>query len=173
MYICVAMSTTIMLYRSCIKVTSKIHRMPTWEEQGICIGSSFQLAATNGHDPARRINIEGFCQSVDYLFESIEDTVRQQRGEILLEERELKGGLHEILKLTVAVPFLWGVPPQLDMLRWWDNMYTCMEQPDSINIHARVYGIGLKRVLLKKTAFFYWHPLICMGEGGLQNKIFC
>jgi len=92
--------------------------MPTWEEQKLCIGSSFHLAATNGNDPARRINIEGFCQSVDYLFESIEDTVRQQRGEILLEERELKGGLHEILKLTVAVPFLWGVPPQLEILRW-------------------------------------------------------
>ena len=64
--------------------------MPTWEEQKLCIGASFILAATNGHDPARRVNIEGFCQSCDYLFESIEDAVRSQRGEILLEERELK-----------------------------------------------------------------------------------
>ena len=64
--------------------------MPTWEEQKLCIGASFFLAATNGHDPARRVNIEGFCQSCDYLFESIEDAVRSQRGEILLEERELK-----------------------------------------------------------------------------------
>lgn len=101
-----------------MQVIQRQNRMPTWEEQKLCIGSSFQLAATNGHDPARRINIEGFCQSVDYLFESIEDSVQQQRGEILLEERVLKGGLHEILKLTVAVPFLWGVPPQLEMLSW-------------------------------------------------------
>ena len=36
--------------------------MPSWEEQKLCIGASFVLAATNGHDPTRRINMEGFCQ---------------------------------------------------------------------------------------------------------------
>lgn len=27
-------------------------------------------------------------------------------------------GVHEVLKLSVAVPFLWGVPPQLEVLKW-------------------------------------------------------
>jgi hypothetical protein len=99
-----------------VKPPALEYRMPTWEEQKLCVGASFVVAATNSHDPARRVNLEGFCQSIDYLFESIEQTVRQQRGEILREERELKSGVHEVLKITVAVPFLWGIPPQLDPL---------------------------------------------------------
>lgn len=89
-------------------------RLPTWEEQGLCIGASFLVAATNGHDPSRRVNYYGFCQSVDYLFESVEDAVVRNGGEILDEERSVKSGIHEMLRLTVAVPFLWGVPPQVD-----------------------------------------------------------
>ncbi|KAG1654649.1 hypothetical protein FOA52_010277 [Chlamydomonas sp. UWO 241] len=84
--------------------------MPTWDEQKLCIGASFVLAATNGHNPSRRINMEGFCQSVDYLFESIEGSVRARRGEILMEERQLKSGMHETLHLIIAVPQLFGVP---------------------------------------------------------------
>lgn len=90
--------------------------MPSWEEQGLCIGASFHLAATNGFNPTRRVNLEGFCQSVDYLFDSIEETVRQQRGTILVEDRQLKSGVHEVLRVTVAIPYLWSVPPQLDSL---------------------------------------------------------
>lgn len=37
-------------------------------------------------------------------------------GPCCLQERELKSGLSEVLKLTVAVPFLFGVPPQLEVL---------------------------------------------------------
>jgi len=98
------------------KPRSMIKPMPTWEEQKLCIGASFLVAATNGYDPARRINVEGFCQSVDLLFESVEDAVRTHRGEILVEERQLKSGLHEVLKLTVAIPLLWGVPPTFETL---------------------------------------------------------
>jgi len=29
--------------------------LPTWEEQTLCIGSTFSVAATNGKDPARRV----------------------------------------------------------------------------------------------------------------------
>jgi hypothetical protein len=32
--------------------------LPTWEEQLLCVGSTFQVAATNGRDPARRVNIQ-------------------------------------------------------------------------------------------------------------------
>ncbi|GBF94704.1 D-tagatose-1,6-bisphosphate aldolase subunit [Raphidocelis subcapitata] len=90
--------------------------MPTWEEQTLCIGASFAVSATNGRDPTRRVNFLGFCQSVDYLQESIEDTVLSRGGEVLLQERQVRSGVHEVLRLTVCVPFLWGVPPELDAL---------------------------------------------------------
>lgn len=42
----------------------KLHApLPTWQEQGLCMGSTFWVAATNGVDPARRIKIAGFCRS--------------------------------------------------------------------------------------------------------------
>ncbi|PNH06762.1 hypothetical protein TSOC_006843, partial [Tetrabaena socialis] len=91
--------------------------MPTWEEQSIVVGASFQVAATNGQDCTRRISIEGFCQSVDHLFDCVQDALeRELDGEVLIKERQLKSGIHEVLKLTVAIPFLFGVPPQLDVL---------------------------------------------------------
>lgn len=58
-----------------------------------------------------------FCQSVDHLQEAVADTVASRGGEVLLRERRLKGGLHEALALTVCIPFLWGVPPEVDALR--------------------------------------------------------
>lgn len=69
--------------------------MPSWDDQKLCIGSTFLLVATNGYNPSRRINFQGFCQSVDYLFEAVEDTVLTRGGEILHEQRELKrwGGM--------------------------------------------------------------------------------
>ncbi|KXZ50490.1 hypothetical protein GPECTOR_16g665 [Gonium pectorale] len=91
--------------------------MPTWEEQSLCIGATFSVAATNGMDATRRVSIEGFCQSVDYLFASVQDALESELGgEVLVQERQVKSGLHEVLKLTVAVPFLFGVPPQLEVL---------------------------------------------------------
>ena len=53
------------LLQASIVNTSRRRRhapMPTWDEQKICLGASFYLAATNGFDPTRRINLEGFCQ---------------------------------------------------------------------------------------------------------------
>ena len=49
-------------------VTPSFSRMPSHEEQKLCIGSSFLLQATNGHNPSRRVSLEGFCQSCDYLY---------------------------------------------------------------------------------------------------------
>jgi hypothetical protein len=48
------------------------------------------VAATNGLDPARRINFVGFCQSVDVLHECVEEVVRSRGGDILAQERALK-----------------------------------------------------------------------------------
>ncbi|GFR45123.1 hypothetical protein Agub_g6503 [Astrephomene gubernaculifera] len=94
-----------------------VQPMPTWDQQQLCIGSSFTVAATNGADVTRRVNIEGFCQSADYLFAAVQDALESELGgEVLHEERQLKSGLHEVLKLTVAVPLLFGVPPQLEGL---------------------------------------------------------
>jgi hypothetical protein len=50
--------------------------------------------------------------------EAVEDTVLSRGGEVLLQERRVKGGVHEVLDLKVAIPFLWGVPPEVDALRW-------------------------------------------------------
>lgn len=72
-----------------------IQRMPSFEEQGLCIGATFALAATNGRDFDRRINILGFCQSIDVLNEAVEETVMSRGGEVLEQERKLKSGVHE------------------------------------------------------------------------------
>lgn len=72
-----------------------IQPLPSFEEQGLCIGATFSLAATNGRDPDRRINILGFCQSIDVLNEAVEETVCRRGGEVLEQERKLKSGVHE------------------------------------------------------------------------------
>jgi hypothetical protein len=48
------------------------------------------VAATNGKDPARRVNFLGFCQSVDILSDAVLDTVVSRGGEILEQEKQLK-----------------------------------------------------------------------------------
>ena len=39
------------------------------EEQGICIGQTFLVAASNGRDPSRRVHVLGFCRSVQLVSE--------------------------------------------------------------------------------------------------------
>jgi hypothetical protein len=69
---------------------SRPQALPSWEEQGLCIGSTFALAATNGRDPARRVQFLGFCQSVDHLRGELEWAISRRGGEVLEEERQLK-----------------------------------------------------------------------------------
>ncbi|KAK9826321.1 hypothetical protein WJX74_008861 [Apatococcus lobatus] len=100
-----------------IKMSSRNAAMPTFKEHGLCIGASFQVQATNGNDPSRRISMLGFCRSVGHLSEQVEDTVQQHGGLITFKQcRELDSGLSESLKLIVAIPFLWGVPPAWELL---------------------------------------------------------
>ncbi|KAK9802997.1 hypothetical protein WJX73_007585 [Symbiochloris irregularis] len=91
--------------------------MPSQEEQGLCLGSTFWVAATNGVDPARRLKIAGFCRSKDLLAEVVEHSVRKRGGEIMHCESQMDSGLHENLKMIVAIPLLWGVPPEHEALR--------------------------------------------------------
>ncbi|CAL5334724.1 unnamed protein product [Camellia sinensis] len=84
--------------------------------QGLCLGALFDIAATNGLDMGRRLCILGFCRSVEMLSDVVEDTVLEHGGEIVAAEKASKGGLHEKLTMTVAVPLLWGVPPASETL---------------------------------------------------------
>lgn len=100
-----------------IKAPSRHAALPNFEEHGLCIGASFQVQATNGNDPSRRISMLGFCRSVGHLSDHVEDTVQQHGGLITFKQcRELDSGLSESLKLIVAIPFLWGVPPAWELL---------------------------------------------------------
>lgn len=91
--------------------------LPTWQEQGLCIGSTFWVAATNGIDPARRLKFAGFCRSKDMLCEVIEHSVRQRGGEVMHCESQFNSNLHGSLKMIVAIPLLWGIPPEHEVLR--------------------------------------------------------
>ncbi|KAM1333466.1 hypothetical protein PS2_009382 [Malus domestica] len=85
-------------------------------EQGLCLGALFDIAATNGLDMGRRLCIFGFCRSIEMLSDVVEDTVLEHGGEVVAAEKAMKGGLHEKLRMTVAVPLLWGVPPAAETL---------------------------------------------------------
>lgn len=50
-------------------------QLPTVEEQGICIGQTFLVAASNGRDLSRRVQVLGFCRSVDLVSEVLSGTV--------------------------------------------------------------------------------------------------
>jgi len=77
----------------------------------------FTISATNGQDPTRRMNVVGFCQSIEILYERVEYTVARRGGEIMASKRELKSGIHEQLTVALALPLLWGVPPEHERLK--------------------------------------------------------
>ena len=59
-------------------------------DQGLCLGASFTIAATNGVDPTRRLRLLGFCRSVEHLSRQVEDCVLRRGGEIMLHHVELR-----------------------------------------------------------------------------------
>ncbi|KAL4451737.1 hypothetical protein ABPG75_007399 [Micractinium tetrahymenae] len=91
--------------------------LPLPHEQGLCIGSVFTISATNGVDAARRLNLLGFCFSTEQLFERVEETVLRRGGEIFETRRQLKSGVHEVLHMSLAIPLLFGVPPEYERLK--------------------------------------------------------
>ncbi|WCJ34507.1 hypothetical protein M5689_015815 [Euphorbia peplus] len=86
-------------------------------KQGLCLGALFDIAATNGLDTGRRLCIFGFCRSIEMLSDVVEDTVLEHGGEVVAAQKAMNGDLHEKLTMTVAVPYLWGVPPASETLR--------------------------------------------------------
>ncbi|BDA48733.1 hypothetical protein COCOBI_12-4150 [Coccomyxa sp. Obi] len=95
----------------------QLEALPTEQEQGLCLGATFRIAATNGADPKRRLHLLGFCRSVDNLSEVVEDAVLRRGGSVMLHHVETRSGIHEILKMTVAIPLLYGIPPEHEYLR--------------------------------------------------------
>ncbi|KAI8563284.1 hypothetical protein RHMOL_Rhmol03G0101200 [Rhododendron molle] len=76
-----------------------------------------RISSSDGLDMGRRLCIIGFCRSIEMLSDVVEDTVLEHGGEVVAAEKATKGGLHEKLTMTVAVPLLWGVPPASERLR--------------------------------------------------------
>ena len=60
--------------------------LPTWQEQGLCIGNSFWITGHNGLDICRRLNLLGYCRCTDLLSEVIEETVLDSGGEVIARE---------------------------------------------------------------------------------------
>uniref|UniRef100_A0A7S1SJ80 DUF7811 domain-containing protein n=1 Tax=Tetraselmis chuii TaxID=63592 RepID=A0A7S1SJ80_9CHLO len=96
--------------------------LPTWQEQGLCIASTFSLAATNGRDLSRRVIWQGYAQSVPHLVEAVEDTVLWRGGKIALQECQTVETYAQALKMTVVLPLLWSSSysgtPELDTLNY-------------------------------------------------------
>lgn len=90
--------------------------LPTWQEQGLCIGNTFWVTATNGLDICRRLNLMGYCRCTELLSDVVEHTVLSSGGEIVIREHKNTSGLHESLHMTVAIPMLWGIPPRHETL---------------------------------------------------------
>ncbi|XP_038719261.1 uncharacterized protein LOC120012080 isoform X2 [Tripterygium wilfordii] len=104
-------------------ITKNIQKTQRFQEsdymdpkQELCLGALFDIAATNGLDLGRKLCIFGFCRSIEMLSDVVEDTVLEHGGEVVAAEKASKGGLHERLTMTVAVPYLWGVPPVSETL---------------------------------------------------------
>eukprot|EP00897_Mesotaenium_endlicherianum_P000528 jgi/Mesen1/10476/ME000083S09980 len=86
-------------------------------QQRLCLGALFDIAATNGLDSGRRVCVVGFCRSIEMLSDVVQDMVADYGGEVMVAEKVVNtGSLNEKLRLSVALPLLWGVPPALDSL---------------------------------------------------------
>ncbi len=83
----------------------------------LCVGSVFAIRATNGLDPTRRLAVLGFCASVDALLDGLEAGVAEGGGEVRAVRREPRPGLAERLSVRLALPLLFGVPPEHERLR--------------------------------------------------------
>lgn len=84
--------------------------------QKLCLGSLFDIRAFNGLDSGRFFCVVGFCRSAEMLCDVVEDSVIKTGGQVVEANLHSSSGLHERLRLTVAMPLLFGVPPALDRL---------------------------------------------------------
>ncbi|KAK9839522.1 hypothetical protein WJX81_007039 [Elliptochloris bilobata] len=100
-----------------VQLPSYGHRRGSSQEQGLCLGATFFVQATNGLDPTRRLHVLGYCRCVASLSEVVEAAVLQRGGEVFWQDLRVHSGLHESLRMTVAIPLLNGVPPESEYLR--------------------------------------------------------
>jgi len=92
-------------------------RMPSVEEQGLCIGATFGIQAINSVDPSRQIKVLGFCRCVHTLGWHVNRAVLTKGGVVTLKNHHVcMENLQEKLTLHVQVPFLFGVPQTWDAI---------------------------------------------------------
>ena len=92
--------------------------LPSLEEQGICVASTFRLAATNGRDLSRRIIWHGYARSAFMLADAVEDTVLWHGGLVAVRECSTVETFTHVLNMTIVFPRLWSSrTPELDTLR--------------------------------------------------------
>lgn len=61
-----------MQQRQPLRLRTVQQQLPTWDEQGICVGQTFMVAANNGRDLSRRVQVLGFCRSIDLVSEVLQ-----------------------------------------------------------------------------------------------------
>jgi hypothetical protein len=92
-------------------------RIPSVEEQGLCIGATFGIQAINAVDPSRQIKVLGFCRCVHTLGWHVNRAVITKGGVVTLKNHQVcMENLQEKLTLHVKVPFLFGVPQTWDSI---------------------------------------------------------
>ena len=63
--------------------------LPNFQEQGLCVGNSFWVTATNGMDICRRLNLLGYCRCTELLSDNVEDIVLSSGGEVVAREYKI------------------------------------------------------------------------------------
>ena len=71
--------------------------LPTWQEQGLCIGNTFWVTATNGLDICRRLNLMGYCRCTEMLSDVVEHSVLSSGGEIIIREHKSSRQAHHVI----------------------------------------------------------------------------
>ena len=92
-------------------------RMPTVEEQGLCIGATFGIKAFNAVDPSRQISVLGFCRCVHTLGWHVNRAVLTKGGVVTMKSHQVSvEKMEEKLTMSIQVPFLFGVPQEWDAI---------------------------------------------------------
>uniref|UniRef100_A0A7S2WX58 DUF7811 domain-containing protein n=1 Tax=Chloropicon primus TaxID=1764295 RepID=A0A7S2WX58_9CHLO len=92
-------------------------RMPTVEEQGLCIGATFGIKAFNAVDPSRQISVLGFCRCVHTLGWHVNRAVLTKGGVVTMKNHHVSmEKMEEKLTMSIQVPFLFGVPQEWDAI---------------------------------------------------------
>lgn len=76
-----------------------------------------QITVRNARDPTRFVVVKGFCRSASLVHEVVREVTVFRGGEVLQVEQSLRPqSLSEQLRMKVALPRAFGVPPEVDAL---------------------------------------------------------